>query len=79
MTRVTVDSDTSAKLSSFFVPVELCDDSGRTLGYFQPVLPPAESRRLLAECPFSEAELRRRQQVRTGRPLAEILEDLRTR
>jgi hypothetical protein len=74
-----VDSDTSAKLSAFFVPIELCDDSGRILGYFQPILPQSESQRLLADCPFSETELRRRQQVRTGRPLADIFEDLRSR
>jgi|HubBroStandDraft_6_1064221.scaffolds.fasta_scaffold1846873_2 hypothetical protein len=43
MTRVTVDSDTSAKLSAFFVPVELYDDSGRILGYFQPIVPPSEA------------------------------------
>ncbi len=79
MTRVTVDSDTSAKLSEFFTPVELCDYSGRVLGYFQPVLPAAETAQILAECPLSEAELRRRQQVRVGRPLADILEDLRGR
>jgi hypothetical protein len=48
VTRVTIDSDTSAKLSAFFVPVELCDDSGRTLGYFQPVLSPAETQEVLA-------------------------------
>ncbi len=77
MTRVTVDSTTSAQLSGYVGSVELCDDAGHTLGYFQPVLPAAQAERILAECPLSETELRRRRQVRTGRPLTEILGDLR--
>ena len=79
MTRLTLDPGTSAKLSAYFVPVELYDESGRILGYFQPALPPAQTEQVLAERPFSETELRRRQQVRTGRPLADILKDLRNR
>lgn len=78
MTRVTIDRDMSAKLNGVYDSVELCDESGRTLGYFQPAaLSPAQTRRLMAECPFSDEELKRRREVRTGRPLADILEDLR--
>ena len=79
MTRVTVDADVSAKLGGFSGPVELCDRSGRVLGYYQPVLSPSETRRILAECPYSGDELHRLQQVRTGRPLLEILQELRRR
>jgi len=79
MTRVTVDSTVSAQLSAYDGPVELCDNAGHTLGYFQPILPVAETERILGECPISDAELRRRRQVRAGRPLTEILQDLRGR
>ena len=76
MTRVTINSDLSAKLSSYLSPVELCDESGRKVGTFQPALSPEELKRILAERPYSEEELKRRRQVRTGRPLADILKDL---
>jgi hypothetical protein len=79
MTRVTLDSETSTKLGSSSGPVELCDGSGRLLGYFQPVLSQSENEQLLAECPFTEEELQRRRGVRTGRPLAEILAGLQGR
>ncbi len=79
MTQVILDATTSAKLSSLQSPVVLCDETGRTLGYFQPTVPLSEMQRLIAQCPFSEDELSRRQQVRTGRPLADIVEDLKKR
>jgi hypothetical protein len=73
MTRLTVDAALLARLHNLDQTLEVCDESGRTLGYFHPVPaaghPPAPS-------PFSEEELRRRQQQRTGRSLAEILERL---
>lgn len=78
MTRLTINSDLSAKLGSYLSPVELCDESGRTLGTFQPALSPEEVKRILAERPYSEEELKRRRESRTGRPLADILRDLQS-
>src|SRR2546425_3495040 len=74
MTRVLLDQTT---LSLFYNPseqVEVCDEAGRTLGYFTPV----EDRSLYerVEVPFSEEELDRFEQEPGGRTLAEILADL---
>lgn len=38
MTKVVVDAAFGEKLTGLTGAVELCDESGRTLGYFQPVL-----------------------------------------
>jgi hypothetical protein len=57
--------------------VELKDPSGRVLGVFTPDglgrLPPG------VKSPFSDEEMERRQEPKTGRPLADILRDLEAR
>jgi hypothetical protein len=60
MSKLILDPETSSKLQSLTGPVELCNDSGRTLGYFTP----AEDRSLYegVEIPFTEEELRRAEQ-----------------
>jgi hypothetical protein len=73
MTRLTVDAVTCDKLRNAIGLVELCDEAGRTLGYFQTA--PKGG----LHSPFSEEEIqRRRQELRTGRPLSEILRSLAT-
>jgi hypothetical protein len=55
--------------------VELCDGSGRTLGYFYPAGYEGlseEDRR----GPFSDEEIERRRKEPGGKPLAEILKRL---
>jgi hypothetical protein len=76
MTRVTVDAATMAKLYGLNDLLEICDESGKTLGYFQPtVLPPrGPDGRIIS--PISDEELERRSQQHTGRPLKDILNDL---
>ncbi len=74
MVRITVDDILRAKLHNFDSPVELCDESGRVLGYFTPAVDQAAYQRV--ESPTSEQELRRRSQQGGGRSLPEILEDL---
>jgi hypothetical protein len=75
MTRLIVDATTLARLRNLHDVSEVCDESGQVLGYFHPILPsgaaPGQSR-----SPFPDAELQRRREQRTGRPLAEILERL---
>ena len=71
MTKVVIDAAVRAKLDDLQEPVELCDESGRTLGYFHPKFGDSET-----GSPFTDAEIERRQQQRTGRPLKEILKDL---
>ena len=74
MTKITIDSETRAKLNGLKDFFQVCDESGQTLGYF---LPPGFLKYL---SPFSDEEIeRRRQQPRTGRPLKEILNDLESR
>lgn len=70
MTKITVDSELRSKLHNLDSLIELCDETGRTLGYFHPALTgPLES-------PHSIEELERRRQNPTGRSLREILKDL---
>jgi hypothetical protein len=77
MNKITLDPTTLAKLSSVGQRVELCDPSGRTLGYFVPIVAPAANEAM--DSPLSEEELDRRAQQRTGRSLAEIMTDLEKR
>lgn len=73
MTKIIVNAEFRAKLAHLKQPVELCDESGRTLGYFRPVPSPEDYD---LTCPFSEEEIRERRKQRTGRPLPDILADL---
>ena len=72
MTRVVVNADTAASLHNANGRIELCDDSGRTLGYFHPPwyeqMSEADRRG-----PFSDEEIERRRKEKGGKPLSEIL------
>ena len=70
MTRLTVDPEFEAKLSSLDGVAEVYDRAGRRLGYF---LPPGS---LKYFSPISDEEMEQRRKRRTGRPLAAILQDL---
>jgi hypothetical protein len=74
MTRVTIEPSMLPPLHGLREPLELCDPSGRVLGYFTP----ATDRKLYeaVQLPISEEELDRRDQQTGGRTLAEILRDL---
>jgi hypothetical protein len=73
MTRLTLDAATCGKLGDVTACVELCDESGRTLGYFTPA-----DRLDYAGVhpPIGDEELDQRQQETGGRSLREILRDL---
>jgi len=79
MTKLNIDSDLMARLGGLGDVVEFCDESGKTLGYFHPLIDPAAAEAKGLECPFSREELERRRGKRTGRPLKDILKDLRER
>jgi hypothetical protein len=71
MTRVIVDPVLRSLLHGLSGQVELCDESGQTLGYF---LPADTYRKLLyasIEIPFTEEEVARRRQATGGGSLAE--------
>jgi hypothetical protein len=78
MTKIVVDAAFWAKLSNLEGPVELCDEMGRTLGYFHSVANPSGLGELPASL-ISEEEVQRRLQQGGGRSLEEILADLEKR
>lgn len=78
MTQVVFDSQTLAKFTVLHDSVEVCDETGRLVGFFRPAIPAAEAKKMAAESPLSETELQAMWGAeRTGRPLAEILRELR--
>jgi hypothetical protein len=72
MSRIILDRDTVAKLLAEDGPVEVCDPSGAVVGRFAPQNSSKEPR-------ISEEELARREAAGGGRPLADIMADLRKR
>lgn len=76
MTKFVVDAALGAKLTAVGEAVEVCDASGRTLGYFHPVAPLPDSTSAAIRSPLSDDQMERRRQDRQGRPLREILADL---
>lgn len=78
MKKVTLDPNLRSQLNGLTEELEVCDDSGRTLGHF---LPAELYQKLIyaaaeAACPYSEEELERMSQETGGRPLAEIWKEL---
>lgn len=74
MIRVTFDRETLGKLQDFDDVVEVCDETGRIVGYLSPAngsIPPG-----VVEPVYSEADLERLLAPEGGRPLADILADL---
>jgi hypothetical protein len=78
MTKLIVDANTLVKLHNLNSVFEVCDEAGKTLGYFHPARN-GDGPNQPSRSPFSDAELRRRQGQRTGRPLAEILQTVKER
>jgi len=78
MTQVVFDSNTLAKFGELNDPVEVCDESGQLVGFFRPALPASALKRMTSESPFKENELQTIwNQDRAGRPLGDILRELR--
>ena len=77
MIRVTIDQAIRAKLHNLMMPLEICDETGNTRGYFRPIADPDLYKDV--QVPISEQELQRREREGSGRPLHEILKDLEKR
>jgi hypothetical protein len=77
MIKIVIDEVTQARLGNLEQPAELCDVTGRILGY----LTPAEDRSVYdeLESPNGEEELLRREREGGGRLLSEILGDFNRR
>lgn len=71
MNRVVVDKAMLERLAGLPGPIEFCTDEGVTLGYFSPVQEQVRH----FDYGLSDEEIRRREQVRTGRPLEDVLAD----
>jgi hypothetical protein len=74
MSRIVLDESLRRQLTGAGSPVELCDSSGRVLGYFVPaggffVLPEDE-------CPYTADQLRAMQAETGGSALAELWQEL---
>jgi hypothetical protein len=85
MVKVRLDSTVLAQLNHGDTAVEICDTTGRTVGYYQPVSKQSVrspfskeelERRRKREPQIDEAEIARRLSQGGGRSLAEILADL---
>jgi hypothetical protein len=73
MTKLIVHPSLRSQLNGLASELELCDETGRTLGYF---VPAAEHERQLydwANAQFTDEELERARQEPGGRTTAEIL------
>ena len=75
MTQLTVDDATRSQFAAAQDRSEIRDRAGRLLGYFLPAIVGYEG----PECPLTEEELDQIQREGGGRPLSEILADLRAR
>jgi hypothetical protein len=77
MTKVVVDETLKTRLHDLRDHVELCDESGQTVGHY---LPAALYQSLLyagvGDPPISQEEIERRLEVPGGRSLAEIWKSL---
>ena len=79
MSRVTVDAATRARLHNLNAFIVLCDEEGRTLGYFHPGLPPDSRSEERVASPISDEEIERRRRQRSGIPFSEVLKRLEER
>jgi len=76
MNKIVVEPSLRSKLNNLDSRLELCDESGKTLGYFLPV---SEQQRLLyawARLEFGDEEIERAREEPGRFSLAEVLADL---
>jgi hypothetical protein len=78
MSKITLDPVLRSKLNGLNETLEVCDESGETVGHF---LPAAAYRKLMyqiaeAQCPHSWEEVRQLSKQTGGRSLAEIWKEL---
>ena len=72
MTRLILDPTIRTKLTDLSKQIEVCDEDGRTVGYFLPADIHRELIRAWSESQVSDEELDRRSNEPGGRTLKEI-------
>ena len=72
MNRIMVESPLTTQLANLVQPVEVVDETGRSLGHFVPT----QSMTASDDCPYSAEELARMRGAEGGRPLGEIWKSL---
>ena len=80
MTRVIADESLKAKLKNFSESLEICDESGKVIGHFEPVLDAKKLREIYdrAKTQFIEEELEEARRRPVWYTTAEVLERLRS-
>lgn len=76
MQHIVVESNLGQALGELAGQVVLCDADGRALGFFSPLPDRPQAQDLQLEPPLSILETENLRQVRTGKPLSEILNRL---
>ena len=78
MGKLTLDSELRSKLNGLNAPMEVCDETGHSVGHFlpHPLYEDLFYTALAAESPHSKEELKRRHRESGGRSLAEIWQRL---
>lgn len=79
MTSVVLEPESEARLRGFREVVEVFDHCGKQMGFFHPTIASESSTPLRDMSPFTDEEILARCQQTEGRPLIEILQDLRRR
>ena len=76
MTKLILDQTSEIRFADLKERVEICDGSGRVLGYFIPVVNRSLYKEV--EIPFSEAELRKAEEETESYTTAQVLACLET-
>jgi hypothetical protein len=76
MSKVILDEVLRSKLNGLNEQVEVCDETGRTVGHYVPADVYQKLQCVSIEFPFTEEEIARRRQEKGGRTLAEIWKSL---
>ncbi len=77
MNKVILDSELKSKLNGLDEQVEICDETGRTVGHFLPAGLYEQMLLAWAKEHITDEELERRRQEPRGRTLAEIWKNLK--
>ncbi len=74
MNKIVIDKDLRTRLDNLDTELELCDESGHTLGYFVPTAEANPSLYEWARCEFTEEEIESARKEPGGLNIAEVLE-----